>query len=86
MLPPESAEHSHPPTDRGGASAGLDGSGNPITQRIIRVTRRVHHKLSLSVLDVVPMRTDQTTSGALAASLRLALTADRLGPSTCASR
>jgi luciferase family oxidoreductase group 1 len=35
--------------------------------------------MRLSVLDLVPVRTDQTTSDALAASLRLAQTADRLG-------
>jgi luciferase family oxidoreductase group 1 len=33
----------------------------------------------LSVLDLVPVRTDQTTSNALAATVRLAQTADRLG-------
>ncbi len=33
----------------------------------------------LSVLDLVPVRTDQTTSDALAATVRLAQTADRLG-------
>jgi luciferase family oxidoreductase group 1 len=35
--------------------------------------------MRLSVLDLVPVRTDQTTSDALAASLRLAQTADTLG-------
>ncbi|HEY5843352.1 MAG TPA: LLM class flavin-dependent oxidoreductase, partial [Mycobacterium sp.] len=35
--------------------------------------------MRLSVLDLVPVRTDQTTSGALAATVRLAQTADRLG-------
>ncbi|WP_435770923.1 LLM class flavin-dependent oxidoreductase [Nocardioides sp. SYSU DS0651] len=35
--------------------------------------------LALSVLDLVPVRTDQTTSDAVAASLDLARTADRLG-------
>ncbi len=35
--------------------------------------------MRLSVLDLVPVRTDQTTSGALAATTRLAQTADRLG-------
>ena len=35
--------------------------------------------MRLSVLDLVPVRTDQTTSDALAASVRLAQTADRLG-------
>ena len=35
--------------------------------------------MRLSVLDLVPVRTDQTTADALAASLRLAQTADRLG-------
>lgn len=35
--------------------------------------------MRLSVLDLVPVRTDQTTSDALAATLRLAQTADRLG-------
>ena len=35
--------------------------------------------MRLSVLDLVPVRTDQTTADALAASVRLAQTADRLG-------
>ncbi len=35
--------------------------------------------MRLSVLDLVPVRTDQSTSDALAASTRLAQTADRLG-------
>lgn len=35
--------------------------------------------MRLSVLDLVPVRTDQTTSDALAATVRLAQTADRLG-------
>ncbi len=35
--------------------------------------------MRLSVLDLVPVRTDQTTADAVAASLRLAQTADRLG-------
>jgi luciferase family oxidoreductase group 1 len=35
--------------------------------------------MRLSVLDLVPVRTDQSTSAALAATLRLAQTADRLG-------
>ena len=35
--------------------------------------------MQLSVLDLVPVRTDQSTSNALAASTRLAQTADRLG-------
>ncbi len=35
--------------------------------------------LALSVLDLVPVRSDQTTSDALAATLTLARTADRLG-------
>ncbi|GFG54708.1 LLM class flavin-dependent oxidoreductase [Mycolicibacterium agri] len=35
--------------------------------------------MRLSVLDLVPVRTDQTTSDALAASTQLAQTADRLG-------
>jgi luciferase family oxidoreductase group 1 len=35
--------------------------------------------MRLSVLDLVPVRTDQTTSDALAATTRLAQTADRLG-------
>ena len=33
----------------------------------------------LSVLDLVPVRSDQTTSDALAATVRLAKTADGLG-------
>lgn len=40
---------------------------------------RVDAVMRLSVLDLVPVRTDQTTADALAASLRLAQTADRLG-------
>jgi luciferase family oxidoreductase group 1 len=35
--------------------------------------------MQLSVLDLVPVRSDQTTSDALAATVRLAQTADRLG-------
>ena len=35
--------------------------------------------MRLSVLDLVPVRTDQSTADALAATLRLAQTADRLG-------
>src|SRR5690606_13025028 len=35
--------------------------------------------LALSVLDLVPVRTDQTTTDAVRASLRLARTADELG-------
>jgi alkanesulfonate monooxygenase SsuD/methylene tetrahydromethanopterin reductase-like flavin-dependent oxidoreductase (luciferase family) len=35
--------------------------------------------MRLSVLDLVPVRTDQTTSDALAATTQLAQTADRLG-------
>ena len=35
--------------------------------------------MRLSVLDLVPVRTDQTTADALAATMRLAQTADRLG-------
>ena len=35
--------------------------------------------MRLSVLDLVPVRTDQTTAAALAATVRLAQTADRLG-------
>ncbi|WP_425561524.1 LLM class flavin-dependent oxidoreductase, partial [Microbacterium terrae] len=35
--------------------------------------------LSLSVLDLVPVRTGQTSAQAVAASLALAATADRLG-------
>ncbi len=36
-------------------------------------------KMRLSVLDLVPVRTDQSTSDALAATVQLAQTADRLG-------
>ena len=35
--------------------------------------------MRLSVLDLVPVRTDQTTGDALAATVQLAQTADRLG-------
>lgn len=40
---------------------------------------RVDARMRLSVLDLVPVRTDQSTSDALAASTQLAQTADRLG-------
>lgn len=40
---------------------------------------RVDPGVRLSVLDLVPVRTDQTTADALAATVRLAQTADRLG-------
>jgi luciferase family oxidoreductase group 1 len=43
------------------------------------MTARVDPRMRLSVLDLVPVRTDQSTSDALAATLRLAQTADRLG-------
>jgi luciferase family oxidoreductase group 1 len=43
------------------------------------MVKHVEGTMRLSVLDLVPVRTDQTTSDALAASLRLAQTADRLG-------
>jgi luciferase family oxidoreductase group 1 len=43
------------------------------------VTVGVDAAMRLSVLDLVPVRTDQTTSDALAATVRLAQTADRLG-------
>ena len=39
----------------------------------------VDTRMRLSVLDLVPVRTDQSTSDALAASTQLAQTADRLG-------
>ncbi len=39
----------------------------------------VHPVMRLSVLDLVPVRTDQTTADALAATVRLAQAADRLG-------
>ncbi len=39
----------------------------------------VDSRMRLSVLDLVPVRTDQSTSDALAASTQLAQTADRLG-------
>lgn len=41
--------------------------------------RGVDSVMRLSVLDLVPVRTDQSTSDALSASTRLAQTADRLG-------
>jgi luciferase family oxidoreductase group 1 len=43
------------------------------------MTGGVDAVMRLSVLDLVPVRTDQTTSDALAATVRLAQTADRLG-------
>jgi luciferase family oxidoreductase group 1 len=45
----------------------------------VRQTEGVDHRMRLSVLDLVPVRTDQTTADALAATVRLAQTADRLG-------
>lgn len=39
----------------------------------------VDRVMRLSVLDLVPVRTDQTTADALAATTHLAQTADRLG-------
>ena len=39
----------------------------------------VDARMRLSVLDLVPVRTDQSTSDALTASTQLAQTADRLG-------
>jgi len=43
------------------------------------MTGGVDKVVRLSVLDLVPVRTDQSTSDALAATVRLAQTADRLG-------
>jgi luciferase family oxidoreductase group 1 len=43
------------------------------------MTARVDRIVRLSVLDLVPVRTDQSTSDALAATVQLAQTADRLG-------
>ena len=43
------------------------------------MTAGVEKTMRLSVLDLVPVRTDQTTADALAATVRLAQTADRLG-------
>jgi luciferase family oxidoreductase group 1 len=43
------------------------------------VTSGVDANVHLSVLDLVPVRTDQTTGDALAATVQLAQTADRLG-------
>src|SRR5271166_4141961 len=43
------------------------------------MTGHVDSRMRLSVLDLVPVRTDQSTSDALSATLRLARTADRLG-------
>jgi luciferase family oxidoreductase group 1 len=45
----------------------------------VAVARGVDLLVQLSVLDLVPVRTDQTTSDALAATVGLAQTADRLG-------
>jgi luciferase family oxidoreductase group 1 len=44
-----------------------------------RLRKGMTHSLRLSVLDLVPVRTGQTSSGAVAASVRLAQLADRLG-------
>ncbi len=41
--------------------------------------RALHEYVRLSVLDLVPVRRDQTSADALAATVRLAQTADRLG-------
>ena len=54
-----------------GLSAVSAGKGRPLDS--------VERLMRLSVLDLVPVRTDQTTSDALAATVRLAQTADRLG-------
>ena len=43
------------------------------------MTAGVDAVMRLSVLDLIPVRTDQTTSDALAATVRLAQSADRLG-------
>ena len=45
----------------------------------VTAPRCVEPSMRLSVLDLVPVRSDQTTSDALAATTRLAQTADRLG-------
>lgn len=43
------------------------------------MSARVDHSMRLSVLDLIPVRTDQTSADAVAATKSLAQTADRLG-------
>ena len=45
----------------------------------VRAAESVVATVHLSVLDLVPVRTDQSTGDALAATVQLAQTADRLG-------
>ena len=52
------------------------GDGIASTDGCPRVSER---RIALSVLDLVPVRSDQTTADALAATLALARTADELG-------
>src|SRR6201996_5138298 len=77
LLPPQPAEHLHRQTDPRDARRHLrEGERDGGT---IQVSADVDPTMRLSVLDLVPVRTDQTTSDALAATVRLAQTADRLG-------
>ena len=78
LLPPQPAEHVHRQADAVDARRCLrQAAGNE--SREGRVMPRVDAGMRLSVLDLVPVRTDQSTSDALAASTQLAQTADRLG-------
>ena len=58
---------------RAGSRADMHPRGKPRRYATVELIMR------LSVLDLVPVRTDQTTADAVAASTRLAQTADRLG-------
>src|SRR6185437_3332854 len=77
LLPPQPAEHVHRQTDPGHARRHLRAGEED--GRTISVTASVDHVMRLSVLDLVPVRTDQTTADALKATVGLAQTADRLG-------
>ena len=82
LLSPEPAEHVHRQAHPGHARRRV-----PASRRGFTVTNRgkactgvsVDAAMRLSVLDLVPVRTDQSTSDALAATTHLAQTADRLG-------
>ena len=74
LLPPESAEHVHRQAHARDARRRLPAG--PGTDRL---PMSVDPAMRLSVLDLVPVRTDQSTSDALAATTHLAQTADRLG-------
>src|SRR5581483_11107196 len=77
LLSPQPAEHLHRKADRTDARRRLRPGRD--ARRTIPLSADVDAVMRLSVLDLVPVRTDQTTSDALAATVRLAQTADRLG-------